>query len=116
WQDEGIPAYFVDRRKNSGQFVMMEGSEKNIDQNVAAIYLPRTSEVRNVLYALANFNLHKNWDFKDAAYYQYVLISWLEKNKSDIKQRICGTIAVQGEQPLITWCLALEYLKRCLLG
>lgn len=116
WQDEGIPAYFVDRRKTDGQFVMMEGSEKNIDPNAAAVYLPRTSEVRNVLYALATFNFYKNWNFEDAAYYQYILISWLEKNKDDIKRRIFGAVTMQGEQPLITWCLALEYLQRCLLG
>lgn len=116
WQDEGIPAYFVDRRKNSGQFVMIEGSEKEIDPAAAAVYLPRTSESRNVLYALATFDLYKNWDFPDGEYYQYVLISWLEKNKAEIKRRIYGPVIVQGEQPFVTWCLALEYLQRCLWG
>lgn len=116
WQDEGIPAHFVDRRKNSGQFVMIEGSEKEIDPVMAAVYLPRTSESRNVLYGLATFHLHKNWDFPDGEYYQYVLISWLEKNKAEIKRRIYGPVTVQGEQPFVTWCLALEYLQRCLWG
>ena len=115
WQDEGIPASFIIQRKNS-HFVMMEGSEKNIDPESVPVYLPRTSEVRNVLYGLATFNFYKNWTFPDAEYYQYVLIAWLEKNKSTIKKRIYGPVTVQEEQPLITWCLALEYLKRCLLG
>ena len=116
WQDEGVPAYFVDKRRNSGHFVMMEGSEKEIDPAVAAIYLPRTSEVRTVLCALASFDFYKSWDFKDAAYYQYILITWLEKNKADIKQRICGSITQKEEQPFITCCLALEYLRRSLEG
>ena len=115
WQDEGIPASFVAQRK-SGHFVMMEGSEKSIDPESVPVYLPRTSEVRNVLYGLATFNFHKSWTFPDAEYYQYVLITWLEKNKSTIKKRIYGPVTIQQEQPLVTWCLALEYLERCLLG
>lgn len=115
WQDEGIPANFVVQRKN-GHFVMMEGSEKDIDPESVPVYLPRTSEVRNVLYGLATFNFHKSWIFPDAEYYQYVLIAWLEKNKSTIKKRIYGPVTLPQEQPLVTWCLALEYLERCLLG
>lgn len=115
WQDEGIPASFVIQRR-SGHFVMMEGSEKNIDPESVPVYLPRTSEIRNVLYGLATFNYYKSWTFPDAEYYQYVLITWLEKNKSDIQKRIYGPVTAQQEQPLITWCLALEYLERCLLG
>lgn len=115
WQDEGIPASFVAQRK-SGHFVMMEGSEKSIDPESVPVYLPRTSEVRNVLYGLATFNFYKSWTFPDAEYYQYVLITWLEKNKAAIKKRIYSPVTVQQEQPLVTWCLALEYLERCLLG
>ena len=95
---------------------MMEGSEKNIDPESVPVYLPRTSEVRNVLYGLATFNFYKSWTFPDAEYYQYVLITWLEKNKATIKKRIYGPVTIQQEQLLVTWCLALEYLERCLLG
>ena len=115
WQDEGIPASFVIQRRG-GHFVMMEGSEKDIDPESVPVYLPRTSEIRNVLYGLATFNFYKSWAFPDAEYYQYVLITWLEKNKPDIQKRIYGPVTAQQEQPLITWCLALEYLERCLLG
>lgn len=65
---------------------MMEGSEKNIDPESVPVYLPRTSEVRNVLYGLATFNFYKSWTFPDAEYYQYVLITWLEKNKATNKE------------------------------
>ena len=116
WQDEGIPAYYVLQRWQNGGFLMIEGSEKSIKPETAIIYLKRTSETRTILAGLASYNLHSGWDFQDSSYYQYVLVTWLEKNKALIKQNLCGDCVRDMEQPVITWCLALEYLQRLLCG
>lgn len=116
WQDEGVPAYYVTQRQRNGGFVMIEGSEKAIRPESAVIYLEKSSETRNILAGLAAYDRYSSWNFEDASYYQYILVSWLEKHKTQIKQNIHGDCVGYSEQPAITWCLALEYLQRLLHG
>ena len=48
----------------------------------------RTSESRTVLMGLTMLDFYGNWSFENAAYYQMVMVGWLEKNKNAFINRI----------------------------
>lgn len=116
WQDEGLPVEFVTQRQRNGNFVDIEDSKLDTNKNKAIVTLERTSESRTVLIGLALFDFYKNWDFENAAYYQLVLINWLEKNKHTFIINLFGKAVGTTEHPIITWCLGTEYLQRVLYG
>lgn len=116
WQDEGFPGDFVTKRYRSGNFVAIEDSRLDMDTNKAIVIIERSPESRTVLMGLTLFDFYKNWDFEDAAYYQLVLINWLEKNKQIFIDRLFGKTVGTTEHPILTWCLAVEYLQRLLYG
>lgn len=116
WQDEGYPADFVKERFRSGNFVDIEDSKLDTSRDRAVVVLDRTSETRTILMGLSLFDCYKNWDFDNAAYYQLVLINWLERNKKTFIYNIFGDAVGEEEHPVITWCLAAEYLQRLLYG
>lgn len=116
WQDEGFPGDFVTKRYRNGNFVAIEDSRLDMDENKAIVVMARSSESRNVLMGLALFDFYKNWNFEDGAYYQLVLINWLEKEKQSFIDRLFGKTVGTTEHPVITWCLAAEYLQRLLYG
>lgn len=116
WQDEGLPGDLVTKRYRNGNFVAVEDSRLDTDEGRAIVVMARNSESRNVLMGLTLFDFYKNWDFEDAAYYQLVLINWLEKNKQTFVDRLFGKAVGTTEHPVITWCLAVEYLQRLLYG
>ena len=116
WQDEGFPGSFVTQRLKNGNFVDIEDSKLDTNKGKAIVVLERTSESRTVLLGLTLFDYYKNWDFEDAAYYQLVLINWLEKNKQVFIDNIFGKAVGTIEHPILTWCLAVEYLQRLLYG
>lgn len=115
WQDEGFPGDLVTKRYRSGNFVAIEDSRLDM-RNKAIVVMERSTESRTVLMGLALFNFYKNWDFEDAAYYQMVLINWLEKNKQIFIHRLFGGTVGTTEHPILTWCLAVEYLQKLLYG
>ena len=116
WQEEGIPAAFVTERQKNGRFVMIEGAEQAISADSVIVYLPKSSETRTVLMGLALFNRFGTWNFEDATYYQYILVTWLEKNKEPIKAKLCGNCICYDVNPVLTWCLAVSYLQKSLCG
>lgn len=116
WQDMGIPAYIAEERLSDlgCYYIDDQSSPTNIDR--AIVYMDRSSESRDALMALNELNYAKGWDFEGAAYYQQRLITWLERRKAEIIEKVTAT--KQGEDPLpvLEWCLAIQYLKACILG
>lgn len=116
WQDEEIPGAFVDRRYKTADFVSIEGAVTSNREDKSIVSMKRDPETRDILTALAHFNYYGHWDFKYAAYYQMKMVSWLKKNTDIFKERIVGRYWGSGEQPIITWCLAVEYIQRLIMG
>ena len=116
WQDEGLPGDFALQRRNSGNFVDIEDSKLDTSRDRAVIVMDRTSESRTVLMGLTMLDFYGNWSFENAAYYQMVMIGWLEKNKNTFINRIFGDAVGSKEHPILTWYLAAEYLQRLLYG
>lgn len=116
WQDEGFPGDYVTQRLRNGNFVYIEDSKLDVNRNKAIVELTRTSESRTILMGLTLFDYYKNWNFDNAAYYQLVLINWLETHKQEFIDKLFGKTVGLSEHPVITWCLAIEYLQRLLYG
>lgn len=116
WQDEGFPGDYVTQRLRNGNFVYIEDSKLDVNRNKAIVELGRASETRTILMGLTLFDYYKNWDFENAAYYQLVLINWLESHKKEFINKLFGKTVGLSEHPVITWCLAIEYLQRLLYG
>lgn len=116
WQDEGLLGAFALDRKNSGNFVHIEDSKLDTNRDKAVVVMDRTPEIRTVLMGLTMFDYYRNWYFENAAYYQMVLINWLEKNKRQFIDKIFGETIGTKEHPILTWYLAAEYLQRLLYG
>lgn len=116
WQDEGLPGDYVTQRLRNGSFVDIEDSKLDVNKNKAIVVLKRSSEARTILMALTLFDYYKKWDFENAAYYQLVLINWIEANKKTFIDKLFGQTVGDKEHPIITWCLAIEYLQRLLYG
>lgn len=116
WQDEGLPVDYVTQRLRNGSFVYIEDSKLDVNRDKAIVVLNRTSESRTILMGLTLFDYYSNWDFKNAAYYQMVLINWIERSKEEFIKNLFGGAVGTTEHPVITWCLAIEYIQRLLLG
>ena len=116
WQDEGLPGDFALQRKNSGNFVDIEDSKLDTSRDRAVVAMDRTSESRTVLMGLTMLDFYGNWSFENAAYYQMVMVGWLEKNKQKVINNIFGNTVGAKEHPILTWYLAAEYLQRLLYG
>nr|WP_298055575.1 hypothetical protein [uncultured Lachnoanaerobaculum sp.] len=116
WQDEGLPGDYVTQRLRNGSFVYIEDSKLDVNRNKAIVVLNRTSESRTILMGLNLFDYYSNWNFENAAYYQMVLINWIERSKEEFIKNLFGGAVGTTEHPVITWCLAIEYIQRLLLG
>ena len=116
WQDIGIPAYIAEERLSDLGCYYIDDQSAPANIGKAIVYMDRSSESRDALMALNELNYAKGWDFAGAAYYQQRLITWLERRKSQIIEKV--TAARQGEAslPVLEWCLAIQYLKACILG
>lgn len=116
WQDEGLPGDFVTQRLRNGSFVDIEDSKLDTNQNKAVVILKRDSEARTILMGLSLFDYYKNWEFENAPYYQMVLINWVEKNKQTFIDNLFGDSVGEKEHPVITWCVAAEYIQGLING
>lgn len=116
WQDEGLPGDLAFQRRNSGNFVDIEDSKLDTSRNRAVVAMDRISESRTVLMGLTMLDFYGNWNFENAAYYQMVMVGWLEKNKQVFISNIFGDAVGTREHPILTWYLAAEYLQRLLYG
>lgn len=116
WQDEGLPGDFVMQRFNNGNFVDIEDSKLDTKKDRAIVVLNRDSEARTILMGLALFDCYENWEFENAPYYQMVMINWVEKNKKVFIKNIFGDVVGEKEHPIITWCIASEYIQALING
>lgn len=116
WQDEGLPGDFVTQRLRNGSFVDIEDSKLGTNQSKAVVNLKRDSEARTILMGLSLFDYYKNWEFENAPYYQMVMINWVEKNKKIFINNLFGDSIGEKEHPVITWCVAAEYIQGLING
>ena len=116
WQDIGVPAYIAEERLSDlgCYYIDDQSAPANVDK--AIVYMDRSSESRDALMALNEMNYAKGWDFEDAAYYQQRLITWLERRRSQIIEKVTATKQGAESLPVLEWCLAIQYLKACILG
>lgn len=116
WQDIGVPAYIAEERLSDlgCYYIDDQSAPANVDR--AIVYMDRSSESRDALMALNELNYAKGWDFEGAAYYQQRLITWLERRRSQIIEKVTATKQGAESLPVLEWCLAIQYLKACILG
>ncbi len=116
WQDIGIPAYIaVERLSDLGcYYIDDQSAPANVEK--AIVYMDRSSESRDALMALNEMNYAKGWDFEAAVYYQQRLITWLERRRYQIIEKVTATKRGEESLPVLKWCLAIQYLKACILG
>lgn len=116
WQDIGVPAFIAEERLSDlgCYYIDDQSAPANIDK--AIVYMDRSAESRDALMALNELNYSKGWDFEGAAYYQQRLITWLERRKSQIIEKVTATKQGEDSLPVLDWCLAIQYLKACILG
>lgn len=116
WQDIGIPAYIAEERLSDLGYYYIDDQSSPINADRAIVYVDRSPESRDVLMALNELNYAKGWDFEGAAYYQQRLITWLERRKPEIIEKVTATKPGEAPLPVLEWCLALQYLRACILG
>lgn len=116
WQDIGIPAYIAEERLSDlgCYYIDDQSAPANVDK--AIVYMDRSAESRDALMALNELNYAKGWDFEGAAYYQQRLITWLERRKSQIIEKVTAARQEEYPLPVLEWCLAIQYIKACILG
>ena len=115
WQDIGIPAYIAETRLSdlAGYYI---DDQKTPTNREIIVFMDRSAESRDVLLALNEWNYAKGWEFEGAVYYQQRLITWLERRKTQIVEKVTATKTGEPNVPVLEWCLALQYLKSCILG
>lgn len=116
WQDMGVPAYIAEERLSDLGCYYIDDQSSPINAAKAIVYMDRSAESRDALMALNELNYAKGWDFEGAAYYQQRLITWLERRKSQIVEKVTATKCDEAALPVLEWCLAIQYLKACILG
>lgn len=115
WQDMGIPAYIAEERLSdlAGYYI---DDQKTPTNREAIVYMDRSTESKDALLALNEWNYAKGWDFEEAVYHQQRLITWLERRKSQIVENVTAARVGEPDVPVLEWCLALQYLKASILG
>lgn len=115
WQDIGVPAYIADERLAdlAAYYIDDQSQPANVDK--AIVFMDRSAESRDALFALNELRYAKGWDFEGAAYYQQRLITWLERRKDGVIEKVIAS-KVDNQLPVLEWCIALQYLKACILG
>ena len=115
WQDIGIPAYIAEARLSdlAGYYI---DDQKTPTNREIIVFMDRSAESRDVLLALNEWNYAKGWEFEGAVYYQQRLITWLERRKTQIVEKVTATKTGEPNVPVLEWCLTLQYLKSCILG
>ena len=117
WQDIGIPAYIAEVRLSDLACYYIDDQSAPANADKVIVYMDRSSESRDALMALNEWIFaDKSWDFEGAAYYQQRLITWLERRKSQIIEKVTATKQGEDSLPVLEWCLAIQYLKACILG
>ncbi|MEE1282944.1 MAG: hypothetical protein UHK60_11975 [Acutalibacteraceae bacterium] len=115
WQDIGIPAYIAEERLSDLTVYYIDDQSQNANAEKAIVFMERSVESRDALFALNELKYAKGWDFEGAAYYQQRLITWLERRKDHVIERVIAS-KPDNQLPVLEWCIALQYLKACILG
>lgn len=116
WQDIGVPAYIAEERlADLGVYFIMDQSTP-LNTEKAILLMDRSALSRDALLALNELKYAKSWDFEGVAYYQQRLITWLEREKDAIIERVTATKLGNPMLPVLEWCLTLQYLKARILG
>lgn len=116
WQDVGIPAYIAAERLSDIGVIYIEGQANSGNAARAIIKVDRSPESRDALLALVEHDHAKGWDFPGSAFYQQKLITWLERRKATIINKVCATEHGKEKPAIYDWCLALQYLKARIMG
>lgn len=116
WQDIGVPAYIAEERLSDLGCYYIDDQSSPANAAKAIVYMDRSAESRDALMALNELNYARGWDFEGAAYYQQRLITWLERRKPQIIEKVTATKCDEADLPVLEWCLAIQYLKACILG
>ena len=115
WQDMGIPAYVAEERLSDLAAYFIDDQKTPTNREVI-VYMDRSAESRDALLALNEWIYAKGWEFEGVAYYQQRLITWLERRKADIVEKVTATKIGEPSIPVLEWCFALQYLKARILG
>ena len=116
WQDIGVPAFVAMERLNDSSFFYIEGQDNALDPEKALVRMDRSAESRDALQALIELRYAKGWSFSGTVYYQQRLITWLERNKDAIVDRVTSAPEQKKQLPVLKWCLTLQYLRAMILG
>ena len=116
WQDIGIPGYIAEQRLSDLGVYFITDQSTPINADRAIVLMDRSTLSRDALLALNEFKYYKGWDFEGAAYYQQRLITWLEREKPSIIERVTASKTDEPTLPVIEWCLVLQYLKAKIYG
>ncbi|MBQ8514246.1 MAG: hypothetical protein IJ496_02510 [Ruminococcus sp.] len=115
WQDIGVPAYVAAERLSDISCFSIEGQDNAPDPEKVLVHMERSAESRDALQALIKLRYFKGWDFDGSAYYQQRLLTWLERNKAAIIEKVTAAND-QQQLSVIKWCLALQYLRAMIFG
>lgn len=116
WQDIGVAAYVASERSSHMSCIFIEGQDTGEAPENALVSLTRSADGRDVLYALAEMQYAGGWDFESAPYYQQRLITWLEREKIGIIQRVTAVEDIHKQLPALEWCVANQYLRAMICG
>lgn len=116
WQDMGVPAYVAYERLSNLACYYIDDQSAPTSIDKAIVFMDKSAESRDALMALNELNYAKGWDFEGAAYYQQRLITWLERRKTQIVEKVTAVKRENDPLPVLEWCLAIQYLKACILG
>lgn len=115
WQDTGIPAYVAEERLSDLAAYFIDDQKTPTNREII-VYMDRSAESRDALLALNEWIYAKGWEFEGAAYYQQRLITWLERKKAEIVEKVTAAKVGDTTVPVLEWCLTLQYLKARILG
>ena len=115
WQDIGVPAYIADERLADLAAYYIDDQSQPANVEKAIVFMDRSAESKDALFALNELRYAKGWDFEGAAYYQQRLITWLERRKDEVIEKVIAS-KIDNQLPVLEWCIALQYLKACILG
>ncbi len=116
WQDIGVPAYIAQSRLYDLSCYYIEDQSVAANADKAMVHMDRSTESRDALIALNEFNYAGSWEFEGAVYFQQRLITWLERRKKEITDKVTAADTDGNKPPVLEWCLAIQYLKARILG
>lgn len=116
WQLEGVPAYLAGTKIITKNIYIEDQKERRDSGDRAIVTINRDADSYWMLTSLTHWHYkNKSWDFKNAPFMQYKVISWLEQNKIKIISSVKGEPDTSPNQTL-QWSMALEYLRLGLTG